>query len=373
MKHAFSGISCARRSLAALIGFLVALLPLAAVAQTNELRIYNWSDYIDEQILKDFEKETGIKVVYDVFDTNELLETKLMAGKSGYDIVVPTASFLARQIKAGIFQKLDKSKLPNLKNVWPEIADKLKAYDPDNAYSVTYMWGTTGIGYNAQKIKERMPNAPLDSWKLVYDPEIVKTFKDCGVHVLNSPEDLLPSVLRYLGLDPNSKKAEDYEKAAAHLLKLRPYIAKFHSDEYKTGLVNGDVCLVVGYSGDVKQSAKRAKEANNGIEIVYAIPKEGAQLWFDQMAIPKDAPNPEAAHKFIDYMLRPDVIAKASNFTAYANANLPAQKLVDEKVLKDPGVYPPPEVLARLFPVTPVDARLQRTITRLWTKVTTGQ
>jgi putrescine transport system substrate-binding protein len=346
---------------------------VAASAQASELRIFNWSNYIDPGLLKDFEAETGIKVIYDTYDSNEILETRLLAGKTGYDLVVPSATFLSRQITAGVFAKLDQTKIANLSNIWPQIAEKVAVYDPGNAYSVTYMWGTTGIGYNEAKIKARMGDAPLDSWALVYDPEIVKRFADCGVHVLDSPEDLLPSVLRYLGRDPNSKRSEDYELAAAHIAKLKPYIQKFHSSEYVNGLANGDICLAVGYSGDVKQAEKRAAEAKNNVIVRYAIPKQGAQMWFDQMAIPADAPNKQAAHAFIDFLQRPANIARASNAVAYANGNLASQPLIDKAVRDDPSVYPTPEVLAKLFTVTSPDAKLQRVITRAWTKAKTGQ
>lgn len=357
---------------AALAASLYAVVGGAALAQ-GEVRVLNWSDYIDPKIIDEFTAETKIKVIYDTFDTNEIVEAKLLAGKSGYDIVVPTATFLSRQIKAGVFQPLDKSKIPNLSNMWPEVQKRVATYDPGNTYSVNYMWGTTGIGYNVAKVKERMGDAPLDSWKLVYDPAIAKRFADCGIHVLDSAEDLLPSVLRYLGKDPDSKNAADFEAAGAHLAKIRPYIRKFHSSEYINALANGDICIAVGYSGDIKQAASRAEEAGKGIDIRYAIPKEGAQMWFDQMAIPADAPNAANAHAFIDFMMRPEMIARASNVVAYANGNLASQKHVDPAILNDPSVYPSAEVLSRLFTVTSPDQRLQRTITRTWTRVKTGR
>jgi putrescine transport system substrate-binding protein len=345
----------------------------AAFAQSKQVRIYNWSDYIDDSILTDFTKETDIKVVYDVFDTNEILETKLLAGKTGYDIVVPTATFLSRQIKAKVFAPLDKSKLPNLKNMWPVISERVAQYDPGNTYSINYMWGTTGIGYNPAKIKERMADAPLNSWKLAFDPEIVKNFKDCGVMLLDSPEDLMPSVMTYLGLKPDWTP-ENIEKAAAHLAKLKPYISKYHSSEYINGLANGDICLAVGYSGDIFQARDRAAEANKGVEVAYSIPTEGAQLWFDQMAIPADAKNKDNALVFLDYIMRPEVIAKASDVVNYANGNLASQQFIKKEVLDDPGVYPPPEVLARLYTVATIsDNKTQRALTRAWTKAKSGR
>jgi putrescine transport system substrate-binding protein len=361
------------RPLAALAVFAVSMGG-AGLASAEEIRIYNWSDYIDDQILKDFTAETGIKVVYDTFDTNELLETKLLTGSTGYDLVVPTATFLSRQIKAGVFQKLDKSKLPNLKNMWPEIQQRVAVYDPGNEYSVTYMWGTTGIGYNVAKVKEALPNAPVNSWGLIYDKANLEKLSACGVMVLDSAEDLLPSVMNYVGVKPDFKDAGDIEKAGEHLGTLRGNIRKFHSDEWKNALADGDICVAVGYSGDVFQVATRAKEAGKGVEIEYVIPKEGAQLWFDQFAIPADAPNVEGAHKFLDYMMRPEVIAKATNFVAYANGNLASQQFVDKEILDNPAIYPDAETLKRLYTVSTIeDPKLQRVVTRAWTKAKTGQ
>jgi putrescine transport system substrate-binding protein len=343
-------------------------------ASAKEVRVYNWSDYIDDQILKDFEAETGIKVVYDVFDSNEILETKLLTGKTGYDVVVPSATFLSRQIKAGVFQKLDKSKLPNLSNAWPEIYQRIAKYDPDNAYSINYMWGTTGIGYNVAKIKKAFPDAPLDSWKLVYDPENLKKLKGCGVMFLDSPEDLMPSVLVYLGMSPDWSNVKNVEKAAEHLAKLKPYITKFHSSEYINALANGNICVTVGYSGDILQAKSRAEEAGKGVEVAYSIPSEGAQLWFDQMAIPADAPHLEEAYAFLNYMLKPEVAAKASNFVQYANGNLKSQEFLDKEVKDNPEVYPSPEVFAKLYTMPTIeDPKIQRALTRAWTKAKSGR
>jgi putrescine transport system substrate-binding protein len=352
-----------------------AFIGTAAGAVAEEIRVYNWSDYIDEEILKEFTAETGIKVVYDTFDTNELLETKLLTGSTGYDIVVPTATFLNRQIKAGVFQKLDKSKLPNLKNMWPEIQERVARYDPGNEYAVTYMWGTTGIGYNVAKIKEVLPNAPVNSWGLVYDPDNAKALSKCGIMVLDSAEDVLPSVMNYIGISPpDFLKVEDVQKAGAHMGKLRKSIKKFHSDEWKNALADGDICAAVGYSGDVLQVAGRAEEAGKGVEIQYVIPKEGAQLWFDMLAIPADAPNAAGAHKFIDYLMRPEVAAKATNFVQYANANLASQQFIDKEVMENPAVYPDPDTLKRLYTVSTIeDPKMQRAVTREWTKAKTGQ
>ena len=295
-----------------------------SLAQTDlTVNVYNWSDYIDPKVLEDFTRETGIKVQYDTFDANETLETKLLAGKSGYDVVVPTAYFLERQIKATVFQKLDKSKLKNLANVWPNIARRLAVYDPGNQYAVNYMWGTTGIGYNVKAMHERLgPNGTIDSWDAVFKPENLAKFKDCGVQMLDSADDIIPAALHFLHLNPNSADPKELGEAAALVMKIRPSIRKFHSSEYLNALASGEVCLVVGWSGDIKQSQKRAAEAKNGIEIGYSIPKEGAQMFFDNLAIPRDARHVPEAHAFIDYLLRPEVAAKNSNLVAYANGNL---------------------------------------------------
>jgi putrescine transport system substrate-binding protein len=345
----------------------------AAMAADREVRVYNWSDYIDPEVLTEFTKETGIKVVYDVFDSNEVVETKLLAGGSGYDIVVPTGPFLSRQITAGVFQKLDKSKLPNLKNTWPIINERTALYDPGNDYSINYMWGTTGIGYNEDKIKERMADAPVDSWDLIFKPEIVSKFKDCGIFLLDAPDDIIPIALLYLGLDPNSKKQEDLDKAGELLAKIRPNIQKFHSSEFINALANGDICIAVGYSGDILQARTRADEAKNGVKVGYKIPKEGAQMWFDQMAIPADAKNVAEAHEFLNYMLKPEVIAKASNYVNYANGNLASHAFINKEVLEDTSIFPDEATLKRLFVKEPYDAKTQRAVTRIWTKVVTGQ
>jgi len=362
-----------RGPLAGLLALAMTFVSGQAMAQDKEVRVYNWSDYIDEEILAEFTKETGIKVVYDVFDSNEILETKLLAGGSGYDVVVPTGQFLARQIQAGVFQKLDKSKLPNISNMWPEVSERVAVYDPGNEYAVDYMWGTTGLGYNEGKIKERLPDAPVESLDLLLKPENAAKLKDCGIMVLDSPTDVLPVILQYLGINPNSKEQADLDKAGAVLEAIRPYIQKFHSSEYINALANGDICIALGWSGDILQAASRAEEAKNGHTIIYALPKEGTQMWFDMLAIPKDAPHVDEAHAFINYLMKPEVIAKASNYISYANGNLASQKFISEEILKDAAIYPDAETLKKLFVLLPYDPKTQRTVTRLWTKIVTGQ
>jgi putrescine transport system substrate-binding protein len=348
--------------------------PAAAQGQQRVVNVYNWSDYIDPTVIDEFTKNSSITVRYDTFDSNDTLETKLLAGKSGYDVVAPTAYFLERQIKAGIFQKLDKSKLPNLANGWPEITRRLAKYDPGNLYGVNYMWGTTGIGYNAKKARELLgADGRIDSWEIVFKPENLAKFKDCGVHLLDSSDDILAAALHYLGLDPNTTKEGDYQKAADLVLKIRPYVRKFHSSEYLNALASGEVCLVVGFSGDIKQAQKRAAEAKNGVEIAYTIPKEGAQLWFDNLAIPRDAKNVAEAHAFIDYLQRPDVAAKNSNVVAYANGNLSSQKFIDKAILEDRTIYPDEATKSRLYTMNAHDAKTTRLMNRLWTRIKTGR
>lgn len=351
---------------------LTVALATGAVAEDKVVNVYNWSDYIDESVLQDFTKETGIKVVYDVFDNQDIVETKMLAGGSGYDVVVITGPFLARQIAAGVYQPLDKAKLPNLSNMWPEVMSRVAQYDPGNQYGIDYMWGTTGIGYNVDKIKAIMPDAPVDSWDLVFKPEIISKFKDCGVQFLDASEELIPAALKYLGKNPDSKNAADIEEAGKLLASVKPYVQKFHSSEYINALANGDICIAVGYSGDILQARNRAADAKNGVTIKYVIPKEGANMWFDIMAIPKDAPNPDAAHAFMNFMMKPDVIAKSTNYVAYANGNLASQKFVDPAILSDASIYPDKDTLANLFSTTPYDAKAQRVLTRTWTSVKTG-
>ena len=292
------------------------------------LNLYIWSDYLAPNTLSDFEKQTGIKVNVAYFDANETLETKLLAGSSGYDIVVPTASYFERQIKAGVYLTLDKSKLPNLKNLDPQLMARVAMHDPGNAHGIIYMWGTNGIGYNEKMIQALMPDAPLDSWRLVFDPAVASKVAKCGISVLDSPAEMIRAVLSYLGRDPNSQKPEDLAAAEATLLKIRPYVRNINSSEYIEALANGDLCIAVGYNGDVLQARDRAREANKGIEVKYVVPKEGSILWFDMMAIPKDAPDPDSAYQFLNYIMIPQVIADISNFKRFANANLAAQPSV---------------------------------------------
>ncbi|MFQ6547337.1 polyamine ABC transporter substrate-binding protein [Aestuariibius sp. 2305UL40-4] len=351
----------------------IATLFAAQAALAQEVRVYNWSDYIDEELLTQFEEETGIDLIYDVFDSNELLETKMLAGSSGYDVVVPTGTFLQRQITAGAFQPLDFEKLPNAENLWDVIADRTAQYDPDNQYSINYMWGTTGIGANVAKVQEILgEDAPLDSLALIFDPANMEQLAECGVYFLDAPTEMIPAALQYIGENPDAQDADTIELAEPVLSAVRPYVQKFHSSEYINALANGEICVAFGWSGDILQARDRAAEADNGVEIVYNAPKEGALMWFDQMAIPADAPNPDGAHQFLDFMLDAQNMAAASNYVYYANGNLASQQYLEADVIEDPAIYPDEATLENLYTTTPYDARTQRTVTRMWTRIKSG-
>ena len=347
--------------------------PSTPAAEEKVLNVYNWSDYIDPGVVADFTRETGIEVNYDVFDANEVLETKLLAGNSGYDVVVPSAYFLERQVKAGVFAPLDKSKLPGLANLDPGLVASAERHDPGGEHSVVYLWGTTGIGYDADKVRAIMPDAPVDSWALVFDPAVVSKFKGCGVSVLEDPTDMVGTMLVFLGKDPNSESEADLALAEERLMAIRPYIRQISSSQFIEGLANGDLCIAIGYSGDVLQARDRAAEAGKPVDIRFSIPKEGALMWFDTLAIPADAKHPGNAHLFIDYLLRPDVAARNSNFVNYANANAASTPQVNEELRNDPGIYPDAATKARLQPNLAKSAEYSRQLNRAWTRFTTGK
>lgn len=359
------------RLLVAVFGVSFAVGGLAA--EEKVLNVYNWSDYIAEDTIANFEKQTGIKVNYDVFDSNEVLEAKLLAGNSGYDVVVPSAGFMERQIQAGVFAKLDKGKLKNYGNLDKEILERVAAHDPGNDHSIPYMWGTTGFGYNINKVKETMPDAPVDSWAMLFDPNVVSKLQGCGVTLLDAPTEVFANLMGYLGRDPNSEKKEDVALFEEHMLKVRPYIKYFHSSQNINDLANGEICVAMGWSGDMLIARDRADEAGQGVEIAYVIPKEGAVMWFDNLAIPSDAPHPANAHLFLDYIMEPKVAAAISNYVFYANANSASLPDVDEEVKTDPGIYPTDEVKANLFPDLADSPKFTRLLTRAWTKIKTGQ
>jgi putrescine transport system substrate-binding protein len=347
--------------------------PATNAAASGTLSIDNWSDYIDPALLAQFTSETGIKVRYDTFDSNEVLETKMLQGNTGYDLVVPSNHNLPRDIAAKAIQPLDKARLHGLENLDPAVMAHMAPFDPGARYAVPYMQGTIGIGYNTAAVAKRLPGVKIDSWAVVFDPANMARLKDCGVYFLDASEDMFAVALNYLGKDPNSHDPKDYAAAADLLLKVRPYVRKFHSSEYIDALANGDICVAIGYSGDVLQARSRAEEAANKVKLAYVVPKEGSQVWFDVFAIPIDAPNAPAAYSFLNFMLKPQIIARASNYTKYANANAAATKLVEPSVRDDPAAYPPPGLASRLFVTTTKDQGLLRDVNRQWTRVISGQ
>ena len=355
------------------IAGLLCLFSTQIEAQTRVLNVYNWSDYIDMSVIEEFTRETGIKVVYDTYDSNEALETKLFLGRTGYDIAVPSATFLQRQIQAGIYQPLDRNKLKNYKNLSPEIMARLATYDPNNQFSVNYMWYTTGIAFNAQKVKARLGGEILQSWGDIYKPESLKKLADCGVYFLDSPEDMLSTAGRFLGLNPDLTNPADLKKAADVITRVKPFVKKFHSSEYINAIANGDICLAVGWAGDSFQARTRAQEAHNGIEIEYVIPKEGTLLSFDNLVILKDAPHVEEAYAFIDFLLRPEMAARNTNVTNYANAVPASQPYINKEILDNKSIYPDQTIFDRLYALKTKDAATQKNVTREWTRVKTGK
>lgn len=338
------------------------------------LHVYNWSSYIAPNTISDFEKQTGIKVVYDVFDSNEVLEAKLLAGRSGYDVVVPSNNFLAKQIRAGVFQKLDRSQLTNWKNLNPELLNALSPSDPGNLYAMPYLWGTIGFAYNIDKVKKALgEDMPTDSWDLVFNPQYMEKLKTCGVSFLDSPTEMLPAALNYLGLDTGTQKPENIKQAEALFLSIRENISYFHSSKYISDLANGDICVAVGYSNDLFIARDRANEANNGNKIEYVIPKEGAGSYFDMMAIPADAKNVQAAHVFLNYLMTPEVIANITNEVSAANGNQAATPFVNQDINTNAGIYPDEATLKNIYTISDLPAKTQRVMTRTWTKIKTGR
>jgi putrescine transport system substrate-binding protein len=336
------------------------------------VNMYNWSDYIAEDTIPNFTKQSGIKVVYDVMDANETLEAKIMQGSTGYDIVVPSLQFLARQIKADVYQAIDRSKLPNYKNLDPELMAIIAKNDPENRYGVPYLYGFTGIGYNVAKVKAAIGDVPVDSWDLVFKPELASKLKDCGIMALDTPTELVPIALNYIGEDPNSQDAAVIAKAAPLLKVLNANIRNFHSSEYVNALAAGDACVVVGWSGDVFQARDRAEEAGSA-EVAFVIPKEGAPVFFDMMAIPKDAKNVDNAYVFINHLLEPKVMAGISNYVSYANVVKDSEPLIDESVRNNPGVYPTDEMMKKIFPLEPLTPAMSRQYADMWSAMKSGK
>ncbi|AZF66670.1 polyamine ABC transporter substrate-binding protein [Pseudomonas sp. 14P_5.3_Bac1] len=365
------GLKNAGKTLLALS--LLGAMAGAAQADDKVLHVYNWSDYIAPDTIANFEKESGIKVVYDVFDSNETLEAKLLAGKSGYDIVVPSNNFLAKQIKAGVYQELDKSKLSNYDNLNKSLLKAVSVSDPDNKHAFPYMWGSIGIGYNPEKVKAALGIDKIESWDTILKPENLAKLKGCGVSFLDSPTEMLPVALHYLGLPTDTQKKADLKQAEDLFLKLRPSIGYFHSSKYISDLANGNICVAVGYSGDIQQAKSRAAEAGGKVKVAYDIPKEGAGSFYDMVAIPKDAENVDAAYKFMNYLLEPKVMAAITNSVRFPNGNEKATPLVDKDITSDPGIYPSADVQAKLYAIADLPAATQREMTRSWTKIKSGK
>ena len=337
------------------------------------LHVYHWSDYVAPDTISNFEKQSGIKVVFDVYDNNEVLEAKLLSGHSGYDIVVPSNPFLAKQIKAGVYQKLDRSQLPQWDNLNQDLLKTLEVSDPGNQYSIPYMWGSIGIGYNQDKVKAVLGDVPVDSWDVIFNPELVGKLSECGVALLDSPTEIVPAAMHYLGLPPDSENPEHIKQAEDLLLKVRPYITYFHSSKYISDLANGNICVAVGYSGDLYQSKARAEEGTGKIRLSYQIPQEGAGTFFDMVGIPADAKNVKEAHEFINYLLQPQVMADLTNYLQFPNANSAATPLVDEVYRNDPGIYPSDDLLKKLYAFPDLSAKGQRAMTRSLTKIKSGK
>ena len=357
-----------------LLAAAVGMAMIASVqAEQRVLKLYHWSDYVAPNTISDFEKQTGIKVIFDVYDSNEVLEAKLLSGGSGYDVVVPSNPFLAKQIKAGVYQKLDKEQLPLWDNLNKDLLHTLEVSDPGNQYSMPYMWGSIGMGYNVEKVKAVLGDQPIDSWDLIFKPENISKLHECGVAILDSPSEIIPTAMHYLGLPPNSEKLEDLKQAEELLLKIRPYITYFHSSKYISDLASGNICMAIGYSGDLYQSKARAEEAKGKVQIAYKIPKEGAGTFFDMVAIPADAKNVTEAHEFINYLLQPQVMADLTDYLQFPNANEQATALVEESIRTDPGIYPPADVMNKLFTFPDLPAKTQRVMTRSWTKIKSGK
>lgn len=357
-----------------LTAFAMTLAAATAVqAEKRVLHVYHWSDYVAPDTISNFEQKTGIQVVFDVYDNNEVLEAKLLSGRSGYDIVVPSNPFLAKQIKAGVYQKLDRNLLPQWDNLNQDLLKTLEISDPGNQYSIPYMWGSIGIGYNLDKVKSVLGDVSPDTWDIIFNPEYAARLAECGIAVLDSPTEIIPAAMHYLGLPPDSEKAEDLQQAEALLLKVRPHITYFHSSKYISDLANGNICVAVGYSGDLYQSKARAQEGTGNVRIAYQIPREGAGTFFDMVGIPADAKNVAEAHEFINYLLQPQVMADLTNYLQFPNANSAATPLVDEEYRNDPGIYPDEAMLKKLYTFPDLSAKTQRVMTRSWTKIKSGK
>ncbi len=349
------------------------LVAAVSSAQGPTVNFYNWYDFIAPEAPKDFEKETGTPMLLDTFDSADVMQSKLMVGRSGYDVAVVTNSALPNLIKAGVLKELDNSQLSNRSNLDPDILAKVAQNDPGNRYSIPYLWGTTGIGYDVDQVTKIFGDeTPADSWDLIFKEENIKKLSQCGVAMLDSPSEIIPITLHYLGLPPDSTNPADYEKAEALLLKIRPYITYFDSSRFITDLANGNICAVVAWSGGVYDAKTSAERAKNGRQLAYRIPREGSSVWIENLVLLKDAPHPEQGMQFINYMLRPEVIAKSTNYLSYPNGNKTALAFVNENLRNNPDIYPPAATLATLFPSQPLPLKIERVRTRVWSKVKSG-
>lgn len=348
-------------------------MPPARQDDAKVLDLYIWSDYLAPDTIPTFEQETGIKVRVAYFDTNETLESHVLTGSSGYDVVVPTAPFMQRQIESGAYQQLDRARLPNWRNLDPDIMQRVARNDPGNAHAIVYAWGTYGIGYNESLVADALPGVKIDSWKVLFDPRYASRLAKCGISTIDAPAGIVRLVLQYLGRDPNAPTAGDLADAEAVLKRVRPFIRTIDTANIIEAIANGDICIGIGYNGDFYQARKRAREANAGIKIDYVIPAEGSLLWFDMLAIPRDAPHAANAHRFLNYLMEPRAIANFTNFVGNANANAAATPLIDPLTAEDPGVYPPAAVMQRLFVQTEDPPERARAITALWQRFKTSQ
>ena len=337
------------------------------------LNVYNWVDYIGKSTLADFEAKTGIKVTYDVYDSNEVLETKLLTGRTGYDIVVPSGSNLERLVRYGVFLKFDKSKLPNLANMDPVIMQRVTAHDPGNEHAINYLWGTSGLGYNPDLVEKALGTRTIDSWGAVFDPAIASKLAQCGIAMLDAPADVLSLARLYLGLELMSEKPEDLAAAEAVLMKVRPYVRYFDSSKHLNDLASGEICIAIGWSGGILQARDRGAAAATPVEVVYVLPKEGAPIWFDMIAIPADAPHPGNAHAFLNFLMDPEVSAGITNLVGQPSGNAASKALVDERLRNDPLVYPPDEAVQRLQLYRAHTQEFSRQLNRAWSRIRTGQ
>ncbi|EJM63358.1 spermidine/putrescine-binding periplasmic protein [Pseudomonas sp. GM50] len=367
-------MSCHRSHINLGLGACLCASLSAVAADAPTVNVYNWYDYIGPNTLQDFKRDTGIQPVYDTFDSAEVLEGKLLTSRSGYDVVVASNFSLPTLIKAGALAPLPRAQMPDYKNMDTALLAKLANNDPGNQYAVPYLWGTNGIGYNVDKVRAALGDkAPVDSWELVFNEANLAKLGECGVAMLDSPSEMLPVALHYLGLPPNSTNPEDYKKVQALLLKLRPHIAYFNSSKFISDLANGNICVAVGWSGAMLEAKTNAEQAGNGVKIAYSLPKEGAPVWFDTLVLLKDAPHPQQGLAFIDYLMRPEVIAPVTDHLSYPNGNRSATSLVAEATRNNPAVYPSAEAMAKLFTLEPLPKATERVRTRVWSTVKNGQ